>query len=99
MIRRPPRSTLFPYTTLFRSHDLRHTAATRMIELGSSIVAVKEILGHSSLDMTMRYAHPNESLRSALEGLDRKSTRLNSSHVRISYAVFCLKKKKKKIKK
>lgn len=52
-----------------RFHDLRHTAATRMIELGSSIVAVKEILGHSSLDMTMRYAHPNESLRSALEGL------------------------------
>lgn len=52
-----------------RFHDLRHTAATRMIELGGSIVAVKEILGHSTLDMTMRYAHPNESLRTALEGL------------------------------
>lgn len=52
-----------------RFHDLRHTAATRMIELGASVVAVKEILGHSSLDMTMRYAHPNESLRKALEGL------------------------------
>jgi len=52
-----------------RFHDLRHTAATRMIESGFSIVAVKEILGHASLDMTMRYAHPNESLRSALEGL------------------------------
>ena len=52
-----------------RFHDLRHTAATRMVELGFSIVAVKEILGHSTLDMTMRYAHPNESLRTALEGL------------------------------
>ncbi len=52
-----------------RFHDLRHTAATRMIELGGSIVAVKEILGHSTLDMTLRYAHPNESLRTALEGL------------------------------
>jgi len=52
-----------------RFHDLRHTAATRMIESGYSIVAVKEILGHSSLDMTMRYAHPNESLKNALEGL------------------------------
>lgn len=52
-----------------RFHDLRHTAATRMIELGASVVAVKEILGHSSLDMTLRYAHPNESLRTALEGL------------------------------
>jgi integrase len=52
-----------------RFHDLRHTAATRMIELGFSIVAVKEILGHASLEMTMRYAHPNESVRTALEGL------------------------------
>lgn len=52
-----------------RFHDLRHTAATRMIELGASIVAVKEILGHASLDMTMRYSHPNESLKTALEGL------------------------------
>ena len=52
-----------------RFHDLRYTAATRMIELGGSIVAIKEILGHSTLDMTMRYAHPNESLRTALEGL------------------------------
>ena len=59
-----------------RFHDLRHTAATRMIELGASVVAVKEILGHSSLDMTMRYAHPNESLKTALEGL---STRFSDS--------------------
>lgn len=52
-----------------RFHDLRHTAATRMIESGFSIVAVKEILGHASLDMTMRYANPDVSLRNALEGL------------------------------
>ncbi len=52
-----------------RFHDLRHTCATRMIENGANIVAVKEILGHSSLDMTMRYAHPGDSLKDALETL------------------------------
>src|SRR3989442_2213183 len=67
MIRRPPRSTLFPYTTLFRS--LQH-----------------EPLNHKALS-----AKEIESARGQSE--DRKSTRLNSSHVRISYAVFCLKKK------
>jgi integrase len=52
-----------------RFHDLRHTAATRVIELGCSIVAVKEILGHASINTTMRYVHPNDSLRTELEGL------------------------------
>jgi len=52
-----------------RFHDLRHTCATRMIENGANIVAVKEILGHSSLDMTMRYAHPEKSLKNALQSL------------------------------
>jgi len=52
-----------------RFHDLRHTSATRMIENGANIVAVKEILGHSSLDMTMRYAHPGDSLKDAVEKL------------------------------
>lgn len=52
-----------------RFHDLRHTAATRMVELGVSIVVVNKILGHASIQMTMRYAHPNESLKIALEGL------------------------------
>ncbi len=52
-----------------RFHDLRHTCATRMIENGANIVAVKEILGHSSLDMTMRYAHPEDSLKDAVEKL------------------------------
>src|SRR5690349_21988152 len=70
MIRRPPRSTLFPYTTLFRS--LCWVALDRGIALAES------------------------SLRKAPLRRDRKSTRLNSSHVEISYAVFCLKKKKKK---
>src|SRR3989442_6035933 len=69
MIRRPPRSTLFPYTTLFRS-------AIEIIDLADFIEA------------------PEGSVQVRLERLDRKSTRLNSSHVRISYAVFCLKKKK-----
>jgi len=52
-----------------RFHDLRHTCATRMIEHGANIVAVSRILGHASLDMTMRYAHPEESLKDAVEKL------------------------------
>src|SRR6478672_12361709 len=77
MIRRPPRSTLFPYTTLFRSGGGRlRTAAGRP---GVDLV------------LTDRGARPGRAPRS-----DRKSTRLNSSHDQISYAVFCLKKKKKK---
>ena len=54
-----------------RFHDLRHTCATRMIESGANIVAVKEILCHSSLDMTMRYAHPGDSMKDALEQLTK----------------------------
>src|SRR5436305_6961972 len=76
MIRRPPISTLFPYTTLFRS---------------------------SSADGALQQVRPNGSDQLAnafnVDRKDRKSTRLNSSHVRISYAVFCLKKKKKKLNK
>ncbi|MFI5323998.1 MAG: tyrosine-type recombinase/integrase [Thermodesulfobacteriota bacterium] len=56
----------------FRFHDLRHTAATRMIERGASIVAVSKILGHSDLKMTMRYSHPEESLKEAVELLSDK---------------------------
>src|SRR5690349_23700984 len=74
MIRRPPRSTLFPYTTLFRSHDGR--------AVGRGVVRQPRL--------------PVRRQQLALLGDgDRKSTRLNSSHVEISYAVFCLKKKKK----
>src|SRR2546426_3570295 len=78
MIRRPPRSTLFPYTTLFRS-----TSA-----MGSKVTAAPR-LGHVRQRGGGRaYAH-----RDGPELVDRKSTRLNSSHLVISYAVFCLKKK------
>src|SRR5260221_4292089 len=73
MIRRPPRSTLFPYTTLFRSdHDARGTVAVLHVE---------------------RDARDELHELADVEGRDRKSTRLNSSHTVISYAVFCLKKK------
>src|SRR3989442_8861287 len=84
MIRRPPRSTLFPYTTLFRSN-------THWVGTWTAAPAPAEGAAFS-----------NHTLRMIAEGgafgrrRDRKSTRLNSSHVRISYAVFCLKKKKKK---
>jgi len=57
-----------------RFHDLRHTSATRMIESGANIVAVSKILGHSTLNMTMRYAHPDDSIREALENLTSLSS-------------------------
>src|SRR3712207_7359222 len=80
MIRRPPRSTLFPYTTLFRSAQPpradRHPSA--------GLIRRNEMAGHSQFKNIMHR-----------KGADRKSTRLNSSHANISYAVFCLKKKKK----
>src|SRR5688572_33267245 len=75
MIRRPPRSTLFPYTTLFRSE----VDAVAFLDQPDVDLAVT----HELLDDVLAYA------------VDRKSTRLNSSHSQISYAVFCLKKKKK----
>src|SRR5687768_17776334 len=86
MIRRPPRSTLFPYTTLFRSHGkaiaahARGHAGPRSVLAGAGEIAAANALHDAATDL--------------LE--DRKSTRLNSSHGYISYAVFCLKKKKKK---
>src|SRR3989442_8609363 len=86
MIRRPPRSTLFPYTTLFRSR----------CEVTRALVAVRKLTGRVAPSSKFADAD-GPALRHALddaERRDRKSTRLNSSHVRISYAVFCLKKKK-----
>src|SRR2546421_8734203 len=80
MIRRPPRSTLFPYTTLFRSH-FEGDALPRLDAPDVGLI-------HLGVD-----PHPGEILRDR-EDRDRKSTRLNSSHDQISYAVFCLKKKK-----
>src|SRR5690349_22876640 len=94
MIRRPPRSTLFPYTTLFRSGgapDAEEIAVAAGRHLAGLLVLVFEIDEHLHLDAA-RVAGADRGNRIA----DRKSTRLNSSHVEISYAVFCLKKKKKK---
>src|SRR2546426_8212151 len=87
MIRRPPRSTLFPYTTLFRS---RHAPAAR--HRGSRGLPVPS---HRGGDRVGRRAE-RAAAPARADGEDRKSTRLNSSHLVISYAVFCLKKKKKK---
>src|SRR2546430_9931653 len=84
MIRRPPRSTLFPYTTLFRSTLLSILNPSSLVEL--------------SFHDNLMSKHPT-AVATRLDGArgveDRKSTRLNSSHSQISYAVFCLKKKKR----
>src|SRR5688572_31570886 len=92
MIRRPPRSTLFPYTTLFRSSPgiaagpLAHVAhrAPEVDELGAGAAVETQRLDEARARVAARLRR----------GADRKSTRLNSSHSQISYAVFCLKKKK-----
>src|SRR2546429_6770252 len=87
MIRRPPRSTLFPYTTLFRSHPLLRLALSprRKTKSGirSELPALQRRIGFAGA----------RQFRLRLQPRDRKSTRLNSSHGYISYAVFCLKKK------
>src|SRR2546426_6501915 len=89
MIRRPPRSTLFPYTTLFRSQGklLNGSQALRVEVPGTSISATSSASGSFLLAQVPEGA----------TALDRKSTRLNSSHLVISYAVFCLKKKNQQI--
>src|SRR2546430_11596912 len=83
MIRRPPRSTLFPYTTLFRSLD-RRVADVALMPQGDVLQRGQRVGPEES-------SQPADSLRELR--VDRKSTRLNSSHSQISYAVFCLKKK------
>src|SRR5438445_7523311 len=85
MIRRPPRSTLFPYTTLFRSGS---------IGVVFPHVAVRELLAKIGVEVELVHMGRHKD---AYQGIrDRKSTRLNSSHANISYAVFCLKKKKRR---
>src|SRR2546422_2174542 len=88
MIRRPPRSTLFPYTTLFRSPggDFREDFAGGRID---HIHGIRQLGGDVEQSVRAKFS----AMRA--QRLDRKSTRLNSSHGYISYAVFCLKKKKK----
>src|SRR3712207_6931688 len=85
MIRRPPRSTLFPYTTLFRSPDGR--------DLGVDYSNVGTIRGPARAIDDMPSENENVEGHGRSTRTDRKSTRLNSSHANISYAVFCLKKK------
>src|SRR5256885_5437402 len=92
MIRRPPRSTLFPYTTLFRSLSLEKVEQAFCVEAGPGVdvLAAGERGGEwESPGIGVKHGHDRE--------VDRKSTRLNSSHLVISYAVFCLKKKKDNI--
>src|SRR2546430_4210101 len=99
MIRRPPRSTLFPYTTLFRSAK---TVGTGMVDLQvvTPFVIMAGLVGAIVWDLiTWYFGLPSSSSHALMGGysgaaIDRKSTRLNSSHSQISYAVFCLKKKK-----
>src|SRR5258707_7030571 len=94
MIRRPPRSTLFPYTTLFRSW--LGIAAAALTAFYSWRLLFMTFHGKSRADHhTLEHVHesPNVMLVPLYITLDRKSTRLNSSHANISYAVFCLKKK------
>src|SRR3712207_6986638 len=95
MIRRPPRSTLFPYTTLFRSRLLRVHA--RIKEAAHDGV-LRRLLscGNRDLLAVLHFLRGLALHTHRVDEQDRKSTRLNSSHANISYAVFCLKKKKKK---
>src|SRR5690349_22489457 len=89
MLRRPPRSTLFPYTTLFRSRRRGEEGSHGMrpdLVLVRPIITEKSMTGTNTGHRLLRDDRANEE--------DRKSTRLNSSHVEISYAVFCLKKKR-----
>src|SRR2546430_11356635 len=92
MIRRPPRSTLFPYTTLFRSNS-------QVSQIFENAIAgqLSQVVTGGTLDLSGSPppAGPSQVAYAILK--DRKSTRLNSSHSQISYAVFCLKKKKKNV--
>src|SRR3712207_8623014 len=102
MIRRPPRSTLFPYTTLFRSQGVTggtedHSGTVGQVEGGlvagaEHVVRLLLVQGDRATDVGADLRVRDDAFVRPLE-LDRKSTRLNSSHANISYAVFCLKKK------
>src|SRR3712207_8975589 len=93
MIRRPPRSTLFPYTTLFRSQSDRRPAA------GPALRASQRRERRGAYRSELPVGDPVRGGCARGTAQDRKSTRLNSSHANISYAVFCLKKKNKKVQK
>src|SRR5207302_3610278 len=93
MVRSPPISTLFPYTTLFRSFLCELPAIDTLIVDRELTPEQAALIDRPEVRLLTAGAAGNGS---SPEGLDRKSTRLNSSHVKISYAVFCLKKKKRK---
>src|SRR3712207_8516175 len=101
MIRRPPRSTLFPYTTLFRSGGKRSKVSilVRVVPEAAKrcnpTLGVHRVVAHAGVFSLLRPG-PLGSAGGGPSRSDRKSTRLNSSHANISYAVFCLKKKKTK---
>src|SRR3712207_7134340 len=95
MIRRPPRSTLFPYTTLFRSRV--HAGAERRHARGQEGASgFSDRYARERAELAGAAGRPGGTRPGHRARTDRKSTRLNSSHANISYAVFCLKKKKKK---
>src|SRR3712207_8721417 len=102
MIRRPPRSTLFPYTTLFRSHRAHYRTAMDALQAGCHVFIEKPLSTNAqeAVDIVglararghkVGVGHQYRLRPSLIEARDRKSTRLNSSHANISYAVFCLK--------
>src|SRR3712207_7048528 len=100
MIRRPPRSTLFPYTTLFRSgHGDRNAPAAvgQLLDVVGRVVGRGHVLGQQAVHKVGDLVEPDGGPVQRGKVKDRKSTRLNSSHANISYAVFCLKKKKTSI--
>src|SRR3712207_8253955 len=97
MIRRPPRSTLFPYTTLFRSPELRPRRDSAAV--GPRVLGIDPGLVDTGYGLLERGPQGIALLASGVVRTDRKSTRLNSSHANISYAVFCLKKNKQTISK
>src|SRR3712207_8998311 len=93
MIRRPPRSTLFPYTTLFRSEGKEVTTIEGLAQGDNLHPMQAAFIKHDGFQCG--YCTPGQICSAVALLQDRKSTRLNSSHANISYAVFCLKKKKK----
>src|SRR5690242_21412047 len=98
MIRRPPRSTLFPYTTLFRSHGHSVGAPDELADSSTPPCPDlrQDVIEHRDARAPRRSGKHQVELGIVNEDEDRKSTRLNSSHMSISYAVFCLKKKNKR---
>src|SRR3712207_7966320 len=93
MMRRPPRTTLIPYTALFRSRRLHDVPVELAVEIGRTRMTIGQTLELRPGSVVSLNRLAGEPVDLLINGKDRKSTRLNSSHANISYAVFCLKKK------